>query len=131
MKNHRRLGSIQKRILAITTSCLLGMCIIISYVSCYIFQNYLRHRLVFAAGTNLQLLSDGINSSLNDIDQMVRFCQTNSNIATYIANNPDPGSVLSVSTYNRLSEEFNSNPSGSYMIRLAVVTDKPVVRKVQ
>lgn len=123
MKNHRRLGSIQKRILAITTSCLLGMCIIISYVSYYIFQNYLQHRLVFAAGTSLQLLSDGINSSLNDIDQMVRFCQTNSNIATYIANNPDPGSVLSVSTYNRLSEEFNSNPSGSYMIRLAVITD--------
>ncbi len=123
MNNPRRLGSIQKRILVITTSCLLGMCIIISYVSYYIFQNYLRQRLVYASEVNLRLLSDSINANLTDIDQMVRFCQTNANIASYIANTPDPGSVLSVSTYNRISEEFNSNPSGSYMVRLAVITD--------
>ncbi len=37
-------GSIQKRILAITLSCLLGMCVVISLVSYYVFQNYLQRR---------------------------------------------------------------------------------------
>lgn len=116
-------GNIQKRILAITTSCILAMCILISCVSYYIFRNYLQHSLIQAAETNLQLLSDSINSSFKEIDQMVRFCQTNSDIASYIAANPDPGSVLSVSTYDRMTEEFNSNPSNNYMTRLAVITD--------
>lgn len=119
----RASGNIQKRILAITTSCILAMCILISCVSYYIFRNYLQHSLIQAAETNLQLLSDSIDGSFKEIDQMVRFCQTNSNIASYIAANPDPGSVLSVSTYDRMAEEFNSNPSNNYMTRLAVITD--------
>jgi len=119
----RTSGNIQKRILAITTSCILAMCILVSCVSYYIFRNYLQHSLIQAAETNLQLLSDSINSSFKEIDQMVRFCQTNSDIASYIAANPDPGSVLLVSTYDRMTEEFNSNPSNNYMTRLAVITD--------
>lgn len=124
MKKTHHPGSIQKRILAITISCLLGMCIIISSVSYYIFQNYLQHSLIQSTETNLQLLSDTINGSMNDIYQMVRFCQTNTNIATYIENNPNPGSVLAVSTYDRISEEYSNNPSNGYMTRLAVISNE-------
>lgn len=123
MRQTSHSGSIQKRILGITISCLLCMCIIISSVSYYIFRNYLQHSLIQSTETSLQLLSDKINSSMNDIYRMVRFCQTNSNISDYIANNPNPGSVLSVSTYDRISEEYNNNPSSSYMPRLAVITN--------
>lgn len=124
MKKTHHPGSIQKRILAITISCLLGMCIIISSVSYYIFQNYLQHSLIQSTETNLQLLSDTINGSMNDIYQMVRFCQTNTNIATYIENSPNPGSVLAVSTYDRISEEYGNNPSSGYMTRLAVISNE-------
>lgn len=124
MKKTHHPGSIQKRILAITISCLLGMCIIISSVSYYIFQNYLQRSLIQSTETNLQLLSDTINGSMNDIYQMVRFCQTNTNIATYIENNPNPGSVLAVSTYDRISEEYSNNPSNGYMTRLAVISNE-------
>lgn len=115
-------GSIQKRILTITISCLLGMCLVISSVSYYIFRNYLQHSLIQSTETNLQLLSDKINSSMNDIRQLARFCQTNGDIADYIARNPDPGSVLAVATYDRIAEEYNNNPSSSYVPRLAVIT---------
>lgn len=115
-------GSIQKRILLITTSCLFCMCVIISSVSLYIFQNYLQNSLIHSTEASLQLLSDSINSSMDDISQMVRFCQTNSNIATYIQKNPNPGSVLSVSTYDRIYEEYSNNPSKDYINRLAVIT---------
>lgn len=122
-KSIRAFGSIQKKILTLTLSCLVGMCVIISCVSYYIFRNYLQHSLIQSTETSLQLLSDKINSNMNDIYQMGRFCYTNGDIADYIANNPNPGSVLSVETYDRLSEEYNNNPSGSYMLRLAIITD--------
>lgn len=124
MKKIHRLGIIQKRILAITLSCLLGICIIITSVSFYIFQNYLQRSLIQSSETNLQLLSDNIDNSISYIYQIIRFCQTNTNIATYIANNSDSGATLSVATYDRLVEHFNSNPASSYMTRLAVVTDE-------
>lgn len=124
-KNSRRpMGSIQKRILLITTSCLLGMCIIIISVSYYLFRNYLQNSLIHSTETSLQLLTDSINGSIDDISQIVRFCQTNANIATYIQENPNPGSVLSVSTYDRIFEEYSNNPSNNYINRLAVITDE-------
>lgn len=60
---------------------------------------------------------------MNDIYQMARFCQTNGDIADYIAQNPNPGSVLSVATYDRIAEEYSNNTSNSYMLRLAVITN--------
>lgn len=117
-------GSIQKRILLITTSCLLCMCVIIASVSYYIFQNYLQNSLIHSTEASLQLLSDSINGSMDDISQIVRFCQTNTNIATYIKKNPNPGSVLSVSTYDRIYEEYSNNPSNDYINRLAVITNE-------
>ena len=90
--------SIQKRILIITVSCLLGMCVIISSVSYYLFRNYLQHSMIQGTETSLQLLSDTINGSMSDIYQMVRFCQTSRDVATYFEINPNPGSVLSVAT---------------------------------
>ncbi len=114
--------SIQKRILGITLSCILSMCVLISFVSFCLFRTYLQHSLVQSTETSLRLLSDTINESMSDIYRMVRFCQTNSQIASYIAKSPDPGSVLSVNTYDRISEEYANNPSNGYMTRLAVIT---------
>lgn len=123
MKKSQHSGSIQKKILTITLSCLAGMCIIISCVSYYIFHNYLKHSLIQSTETNLQLLSDTINRSMDDVFQMVRYFQTSKDVAEYIANNPNPGTVLSISIYDRITEEYNNNPSSGYMPRLAVITN--------
>lgn len=122
MKRKRPFANIQKRILIITLSCILGMCILISSVSYYIFQSFLQKSLMQSTETSLRLLSDTINTSINDVYRLVRYCQTSSDIAVYIENNPNPGSVLSVATYDRLSEEYQSNPSSGYMPRVAVVS---------
>lgn len=122
MKKPHPLASIQKRILFITLSCILTMCVFISSVSYYIFHSYLQSSLMQSTETSLRLLSDSMNESMNDIYRFVRFCQTNSDIATYIEKNPTPGSVLSVATYDRISEEYNGNSSSSYMPRVALVS---------
>ena len=121
-KASRPFGRIQKRILFLTVSCLFGMCLIISFASYYIFQKYLQHSLIQSTETNLKLLTDTINGSMDNVYLMVRFLQTNSEVAEYIENNPNPGSVLSVSTYERINEEYNNNASNAYMPRVAVIT---------
>lgn len=129
MKDRNHL-SIQKRILVITLTCILSMCILVICVSYYLFHTYLQRSLVQSTETNLQLLSDSIDNSLGDINRMVRFCQTNSEIATYIERNPNPGSVLSVRTFERISEEYSNNPSNNYIIRLAVITEDHFLQQV-
>ena len=117
-------SSIQKRILAITLGCIACMCILISLVSYYVFQSYLQNSLIHSTESSLTLLADSINKNINDIYRMARYCQTNSDIATYIENNPNPGSVLSVATYDALAEEYNLNASSKYMPRLAIVSEE-------
>lgn len=123
MKKLRSFGNIQKRILFVTLSCILGMCLIISYTSYYIFQNYLLQSMMQSTETSLLFLSDTLDGSLNDVCRMAQFCQNNSNIASYIEKNPNPGSVLAVNTYDRMLEEYNSNASKLYMPRVAVITN--------
>ena len=124
MKKLHSFGNIQKRILFVTLSCILAMCLIISYASYYIFQNYLRRSMIQSTETNLRFLSDTINGSMGDVYRMAQFCQNNSNIARYIKNNPNPGSVLAVNTYDRMLEEYNSNASKAYMPRVTVITNE-------
>lgn len=124
MKKLHSFGNIQKRILFVTLSCILAMCLIISYASYYIFQNYLRQSMMQSTETNLRFLSDTINGHMGDVYRMAQFCQNNSNIARYIKSNPNPGSVLAVNTYDRMLEEYNSNASKTYMPRVTVITNE-------
>ena len=123
MRKTNHSNKIQRRILIITLSCILGMCMIISCVSYFIFQNFLQHSLIQSTETNLQLLTDTINESISDVYQMVRFCQTNASVASYLDHAPDQDPVLSVSTYDRIFEEHGNNPSSSYMPRLAIISN--------
>lgn len=124
MKRLRSFGNIQKRILFVTLSCILAMCLIISYTSYYIFQNYLLQNMIQSTETNLFFVSDTIDSHIGGVYRMAQFCQNNSNIASYIEQNPNPGSVLAVNTYDRMLEEYNSNASKLYMPRVAVITNE-------
>lgn len=124
MKRLRSPGNIQKRILFVTLSCILAMCLIISYASYYIFQNYLRRSMIQSTETNLRFLSDTINGRMGDVYRMAQFCQNNGHIARYIKDNPNPDNVLAVSTYDRMLEEYNSNASKTYMPRVTVITNE-------
>lgn len=112
---------IRNRILIISIVIVCTLCIAISVISSIVFQQYLRGTLIQSTETSLRLIASSMSSSMNDVYRMVRFCQTNSDIVSYVSHNPDPGSVLSVSTYDVLNEESNRNSSIGYMPRIAVV----------
>ena len=106
------------------------MCLLISLFSYYIFQHYLQNTLIQSTETSLRLLSESIDSSIDDVYRLVRYCQTDSNIAKYIEHNPNPGSVLSVSTYDSFSEECSRNGAYNYMPRIAVVSQEHYLQVV-
>ena len=122
--------SIRNRILLFTLSAILGMCLLISLFSYYIFQHYLQNTLIQSTETSLRLLSESMDSSINDVYRLVRYCQTDSNIAKYIEHNPNPGSVLSVSTYDSFSEECSRNGASNYMPRVAVISQEHYLQVV-
>lgn len=113
---------IRNRILIFTLSAILGMCLLISVFSYYIFRHYLQNTLIQSTETSLRLLSESMDSSINDVYRLVRYCQTDSSIANYIEHNPNPGSVLSVATYDSFAEECSRNGAYNYMPRIAVVS---------
>lgn len=115
-------GKIQKRIIAITVTCLSIMCLIVSIVSFSVFNSYLRKSMYQSSEASLELLSDSINYNIAGINRFIRFIQTNSNVSEYIEASPEPGSVLTVATYDRISEEYSNNPASTYMPRAVVVS---------
>lgn len=122
--------SIRNRILVFTLSAVLGMCLLISLFSYYIFQHYLQNTLIQSTETSLRLLSESMDSSINDVYRLVRYCQTDSGIAKYIEHNPNPGSVLSVSTYDSFSEECSRNSASNYMPRIAIISQEHYLQVV-
>ena len=124
------LKSIRNRILLFTLSAILGMCLLISLFSYYIFRHYLQNTLIQSTETSLRLLSETMDSSINEVYRLVRYCQTDSGIAKYIEHNPDLGSVLSVSTYDSFSEECSRNGASNYMPRIAIVSQEHYLQVV-
>lgn len=116
-------GSIQFRIVATTVSALFVMCLLVALVSYTVFNRYLTKSLIKSSEASLMILSDSINTDISSIYHLSRFCQTNSAVSTYIKESPNPDSVTSVSTYDRLYEEYVNNPASSYIPRLAIITN--------
>ena len=114
-------GPIQRRFIALTLSGMLSICLIISILSFYIFRNYLQNALVQTNATSLSNLSETINTDLNSFFRIARYCQSSSVIADYVKASPDPGAVLSVSTYDRLYEEYQNTEANSCIPRVVVI----------
>ncbi len=115
------LGPIQKRILSITLAGVILVCVIIGVISDYIFKNYLRDEMIATTKTSLANLSETISTHTDNILRLARYCQGSSDISTYIEASPDPGSVLSIATYDRLFEEYQNNEASSYIPRTVVI----------
>ena len=108
--------------MCVTLSCIMAMCLLISFVSYYMYHNYLHLSLIHSAETNLRLLSDTIDSSMNDVYRLARFCQVSPDVISYIEKSASSDSSLAISTHERITEEYNNNPSSSYIPRAAVIS---------
>lgn len=131
MRNALNIGKIQRRIMFTTLSSILGMCLVITAVSYFFFHEYMQSSLISSTESNLRMLGDSVNENIQDVYRMARFCQGSSDIAEYIKASPEPGSVLSVATYDRLYEEYLNNSSNAYLPRVIVATDDHYLQACQ
>ena len=122
-KERKASKHIRNKILLFTLSCILGMCLLVGLASFFIYRNYLQDSLIRSTETSLKLLSNSIDSKMDDVYRLVRYLQSDSSIYEYIENSPEPGSVLSVKTYDKFSEECARNASYAYMPRIAVIAE--------
>ncbi len=122
-KERKASKHIRNKILFFTLSCILGMCLLVGLASFFIYRNYLQDSLIRSTETSLKLLSNSIDSKMDDVYRLVRYLQSDSSIYEYIENSPEPGSVLSVKTYDKFSEECTRNGSYAYMPRIAVIAE--------
>ena len=131
MRNALNIGKIQRLIMFTTLSSILGMCLVITAVSYFFFHEYMQSSLISSTESNLRMLGDSVNENIQDVYRMARFCQGSSDIAEYIKASPEPGSVLSVATYDRLYEEYLNNSSNAYLPRVIVATDDHYLQACQ
>lgn len=124
-------GSIQRGYLLVTLISTLFICIIISAISFYVFRTYLQSSLLNSTSSSLANLDDAINADINSVYRMARYCQSSSSIAEYVKASPDPGSVLSVNTYERLYEEYQNNEANKYIPRVAVIAGSHFLQACQ
>ncbi len=115
----------------ITLSSILGMCVVIAAASYFFFNKYMQSSLISSTESNLKMLGDSINENIQDVYRMARFCQGSSVIAEYIKASPDPGTLMSVSTHDRLYEEYQNNASNGYIPRVVIATDDHYLQACQ
>lgn len=114
-------GSLQKKYLLVTLASTLFICIIISAISFYVFRTFLQNSLLNSTSSSLANLEEAINTDINSVFRIARYCQSSSSIAEYVKASPDPGSVLSVNTYDRLYEEYQNNEASKYIPRVSII----------
>jgi len=124
-------GPLQKGYLLLTLASTLIICIIISGLSYFFFRNYLQNSLLNTTAISLANLNESINTELGNVYRMARYCQSSVNIADYVKASPNPGSVLSVNTYDRLYEEYQNNESNFYIPRVAVIAGSHFLQACQ
>ena len=124
-------GPLQKSYLLLTLASTLIICIIISGLSYFFFRNYLQNSLLNTTATSLANLHEAINTELGNVYRMARYCQSSVNIADYVKASPNPGSVLSVNTFDRLYEEYQNNESNFYIPRVAVISGSHFLQACQ
>lgn len=130
MKYLKNSNGIQARILALTLSCVFGMCILVTTVCIYIFRNYMQQTWTTSTESGLQLLSDDINQELEDVYRMVRFLQTSSDVTDYVEADAPVNPVLAVDAYDIITEQYNSLSAGSNMVRVVVLREDDFLQVV-
>jgi len=95
--------------------------ILISYFCFSTFQNLLRKNLIQSTGSNLQLVMKNIENNMDNIENLAKWCTTNSTISSYVVNAPNRISGReALNTYYRLQEELLNSRSSNHVGRLII-----------
>jgi two-component system, sensor histidine kinase YesM len=105
--------------------------ILISYYCFSTFQSLLRKNLIQSTGSNLQLVMKNIENNMGNIENLAKWCTTNSSISSYVVNSPNRISGRdSLNTYYRLKEELLNSRSSNYVRRLLISNSRNALMQI-
>ncbi|WP_099469086.1 sensor histidine kinase [Konateibacter massiliensis] len=116
----KHLTSIKARIVTITITYALLISILIVSVFFYIFQAFLQENLVRSTEFNLQFVSDSVSNDVNQLIYFARWCCSNDVINSYLTFDEEDDKSISLSTFNRLSEEYRNTKAYKYIERVVI-----------
>lgn len=112
--------TIRRQILIITFAVSLLIGAVISISSYYTYHRYLERSLIQSTDTNLLFLTDYIDNELNNIDELIHYCQTNSTIASFVESRNYASTSKRIDAYETLSEYCQNNASADYLHRVVI-----------
>lgn len=111
--------SLRHQILFLTFAFSLTIGILISAASYYAYSSYLKENLIHSADTNLLFLSDYIDNELYNIDQLITYCQQNTDIGRFVESQT-VNVQNKLDAYEALSDYCMNNASSSYLERVVI-----------
>lgn len=113
--------TIQAKIVFITLIFSLIMGLSVSAVSYVIYTRYLRNDLIRAAESNLQYAADSLDSSLDSLSGLVRWCQNYSTITDFAQHGATSSSVK-LQAWEQLNSQYLNLPQNRYITRILVTS---------
>lgn len=108
----------QLLILTFIFSLVIGLIIVM--VSNFAFRSYLKNTLIRSTDTSLLFLTDYVDNELNNIDQLILYCQSDGDISTFVESGSTTDSVKKLAAYQALSDYCLYNASYSYLTRVTI-----------
>ncbi len=120
-KNSRRL---QTRIMWIIIAITLSVGTLFSLVTATVYNYFLQKNLIESTDTNLEFLTNYLDSTFGSIFHIVKFAQSNKEITEYLECTDEAAyAKASTTAYDRLYEEYRNNAAGAFIRRIIVGND--------
>ena len=118
MRNKLNALGIRARIIYVTALFTLFILVVIGIGSYIIYSSYLENQVIESTDTKLLFLSDYIDNELDNIDQLIQYCRTSSQITSFIERKDS--STQKIAAYEALNEYTSNNASSQYLHRVAI-----------
>ncbi|MDS0525789.1 histidine kinase [Clostridium sp. SHJSY1] len=113
--------TIKNRITIIIMCSTIITTILISYFCFSTFQYLLKKNIIQSTGSNLQLVMKNIENNMENVENLARWCSTNTLISSYVSNAPvNISGRDALNTYYRLQEELLNSRASNYVGRLII-----------
>lgn len=116
---NRKHITIRSQLLFLTFAFSLTIGIIITAASYFVYSSYLKENLIHSTDTNLLFLADYIDNELDNIDQLITYCQQNADIGDFVESK-SISTKKKMNAYEALSDYCMNNASSNYLDRVVI-----------
>ena len=112
-------NGIRNIVVAITTIFTVLIGLLVSAGGYFIYSRYMENSAVESAETNLLFLADYIDNELDNIDQLITYCKSSSDITVFIESQKNSG-TRKYKAYESLNEYCTNNSASNYLHRVVI-----------